>query len=49
VTGVQVYGPEGPRVARDDETGAALDNVGFAFFADPDGNTWTVQQISSRA
>jgi catechol 2,3-dioxygenase-like lactoylglutathione lyase family enzyme len=26
-----------------------LDNVGFFFFADPDGNGWAVQQISSRA
>ena len=26
-----------------------LDNVGFVFFADPDGNAWAVQQISSRA
>jgi catechol 2,3-dioxygenase-like lactoylglutathione lyase family enzyme len=26
-----------------------LDNVGFVFFADPDGNTWGVQQISSRS
>lgn len=26
-----------------------LDNVGFVFFADPDGNEWAVQQISSRA
>ncbi|MFI5834568.1 VOC family protein [Micromonospora sp. NPDC051300] len=26
-----------------------LDNVGFVFFRDPDGNEWTVQQISSRA
>ncbi|SBT38327.1 VOC family protein [Micromonospora narathiwatensis] len=25
-----------------------LDNVGFVFFTDPDGNAWTVQQISSR-
>ncbi len=25
------------------------DNVGFVFFADPDGNQWAVQQISSRA
>ena len=25
-----------------------LDNVGFMFFADPDGNSWGVQQISSR-
>lgn len=26
-----------------------LDNVGFVFFTDPDGNGWAVQQISSRA
>jgi catechol 2,3-dioxygenase-like lactoylglutathione lyase family enzyme len=26
-----------------------LDNVGFVFFSDPDGNNWAVQQISSRA
>jgi catechol 2,3-dioxygenase-like lactoylglutathione lyase family enzyme len=26
-----------------------LDNVGFVFFSDPDGNGWAVQQISSRA
>ncbi|MFE1593884.1 VOC family protein [Nocardia sp. NPDC058705] len=26
-----------------------LDNVGFVFFNDPDGNSWGVQQISSRA
>lgn len=25
-----------------------LDNVGFCFFTDPDGNEWGVQQISSR-
>lgn len=25
-----------------------LDNVGFVFFDDPDGNGWAVQQISSR-
>ncbi len=25
-----------------------LDNVGFVFFNDPDGNSWTVQQISNR-
>lgn len=28
--------------------GRALDNVGFVFFADPDGNGWAVQQISAR-
>jgi catechol 2,3-dioxygenase-like lactoylglutathione lyase family enzyme len=27
----------------------ALDNVGFFFFSDPDGNGWGVQQISARA
>jgi hypothetical protein len=26
-----------------------LDNVGFVFFTDPDGNAWAVQQISTRA
>ena len=25
-----------------------LDNVGFVFFNDPDGNSWAVQQISTR-
>jgi catechol 2,3-dioxygenase-like lactoylglutathione lyase family enzyme len=25
-----------------------LDNVGFVFFSDPDGNEWAVQQISAR-
>jgi catechol 2,3-dioxygenase-like lactoylglutathione lyase family enzyme len=29
--------------------GHELDNVGFVYFADPDGNAWAVQQISSRA
>ena len=28
--------------------GDPLDNVGFVFFSDPDGNSWGVQQISSR-
>ncbi|MEU0501411.1 VOC family protein [Nocardia sp. NPDC005998] len=26
-----------------------LDNVGFCFFSDPDGNGWAVQQISTRS
>jgi catechol 2,3-dioxygenase-like lactoylglutathione lyase family enzyme len=26
-----------------------LDNVGFIFFNDPDGNSWAVQQISKRS
>ena len=42
VSEVQVLG-ENP-VARGD----SLDNVGFVFFMDPDGNGWAVQQISSR-
>ena len=29
--------------------GDPLDNVGFVFFSDPDGNGWAVQQISTRA
>lgn len=33
------------RPARD---GDALDNVGFVHFSDPDGNAWSVQQISGR-
>jgi catechol 2,3-dioxygenase-like lactoylglutathione lyase family enzyme len=43
VTEVQVMG-ENPS-----PTGNDLDNVGFVFFSDPDGNGWAVQQISSRA
>jgi catechol 2,3-dioxygenase-like lactoylglutathione lyase family enzyme len=46
ISDVQVYGSEGLRPMRDDD---ALDNVGFCFFGDPDGNGWAVQQISSRA
>lgn len=45
VTEVQVYGPEGLRPSRE---GDALDNVGFCYFSDPDGNGWAVQQISAR-
>ena len=42
---IQVVGATGPRPARDGED---LDNVGFVFFSDPDGNGWAVQQISAR-
>lgn len=42
VTDVQVLG-ENPS-----PTSHPLDNVGFVFFEDPDGNSWSVQQISSR-
>lgn len=45
VSEVRVARPEGFRPARD---GDNLDNVGFIVFDDPDGNHWTVQQISSR-
>ena len=43
VSEVQVLG-ENPTPQPD-----PLDNVGFVFFDDPDGNGWTVQQISARA
>ncbi len=39
---IQVMG-ENPRPEAD-----PLDNVGFIFFSDPDGNGWAVQQISAR-
>jgi catechol 2,3-dioxygenase-like lactoylglutathione lyase family enzyme len=40
---VQVVGQNPQPVAH------PLDNVGFLFFDDPDGNSWGVQQISTRA
>ncbi|NNE95245.1 MAG: glyoxalase, partial [Acidimicrobiales bacterium] len=43
VSEVQVLG-ENPSEVAD-----PLDNVGFVFFDDPDGNSWAVQQISSRS
>ena len=43
VSEVRVFDRDGFRPARDDED--ALDNIGFAFFDDPDGNGWAVQQI----
>jgi hypothetical protein len=39
---VQVLG-ENPQPGTD-----PLDNVGFVFFSDPDGNGWAVQQSSAR-
>jgi catechol 2,3-dioxygenase-like lactoylglutathione lyase family enzyme len=42
VTEIQVMG-ESPTPQPD-----PLDNVGFVFFSDPDGNGWAVQQISAR-
>jgi catechol 2,3-dioxygenase-like lactoylglutathione lyase family enzyme len=43
---VQMAGASGFRPAVD---GDDLNNNGFIFFADPDGNGWAVQQITSRA
>jgi catechol 2,3-dioxygenase-like lactoylglutathione lyase family enzyme len=45
VSDVQVYDVGGLRPSRE---GDVLDNVGFVYFSDPDGNGWAVQQISSR-
>ena len=45
VTDVQVFDGDESRLVRG---GTALDNVGFVFFNDPDGNGWAVQQISAR-
>ncbi|MGK3205892.1 VOC family protein [Amycolatopsis sp. MEPSY49] len=42
VSGIEVYG------MGEWDGKADLDNVGFVHFADPDGNAWTIQQISSR-
>ncbi|GGM34674.1 glyoxalase [Micromonospora sonchi] len=42
VSDIQVLG-KNPRPVPD-----PLDNVGFVFFEDPDGNAWAVQQISTR-
>jgi catechol 2,3-dioxygenase-like lactoylglutathione lyase family enzyme len=39
ISDVQVLGENSGR-------GGPLDNVGFAFFSDPDGNAWALQQIS---
>ncbi|MEU7142300.1 VOC family protein [Nocardia sp. NPDC046473] len=43
VSDVQILGANPADVAD------PLDNIGFVFFADPDGNGWTVQQISTRS
>ncbi len=44
VSEVQVFDGDSYRPNR---AGEALDNVGFVFFHDPDGNGWAVQQISA--
>jgi hypothetical protein len=45
VSGVQVLDGDTSRLTRGWEV---LDNVGFVFFGDPDGNGWAVQQIPAR-
>jgi catechol 2,3-dioxygenase-like lactoylglutathione lyase family enzyme len=45
VSGIQVFDSGSPRPRRE---GDDLDNVGFVFFRDPDGNAWAVQQIPAR-
>lgn len=45
-SGVMVFAPEGQRPLQDGDDD--LNNVGFTFFDDPDGNSWAVQQITSR-
>jgi catechol 2,3-dioxygenase-like lactoylglutathione lyase family enzyme len=42
---VQVFDSGSFRPSRE---GDALDNVGFVFLSDPDGNGWALQQISTR-
>jgi predicted enzyme related to lactoylglutathione lyase len=45
VSEVQIAGRHGFRPAEPEEE---LNNVGCAFFSDPDGNRWVVQQITAR-
>lgn len=45
VTELQVFEGGGPRPYRQ---GDSLDMAGFAFFSDPDGNGWAVQQMPGR-
>lgn len=45
VSGIQFAGIEGFRPYED---GDDLNNAGFCFFSDPDGNGWAVQQITAR-
>jgi catechol 2,3-dioxygenase-like lactoylglutathione lyase family enzyme len=46
VSEIKVYARDGLRSRR---PGDDLNNVGFCYFADPDGNRWTIQQITNRA
>ena len=46
VSDIQVFDTDSFRPLRE---GDALDNVGFVFFSDPDGNGWAVQQVAGRS
>ena len=45
LSGIQVFAAAGQRPYQE---GDQLDNAGFFYFDDPDGNGWAVQQIGSR-
>lgn len=45
VTEIHVHDKDGFRPCG---VGDNLDNAGFLFLTDPDGNAWTIQQISAR-
>jgi hypothetical protein len=45
VSPIQVFDGGAPRPVRE---GDDLNYAGFAFFEDPDGNAWAIQQISDR-
>lgn len=45
VSPVVIIGPEGRREATAEDD---LNNRGFCFLSDPDGNGWAIQQITSR-
>lgn len=45
VSEIMVFTKEGQRPMRD---GDDLNNVGFCYFSDPDGNSWAIQQITAR-
>jgi catechol 2,3-dioxygenase-like lactoylglutathione lyase family enzyme len=47
VSEIQVFDGRGTR--RPSREGDDLNNAGFVYFNDPDGNGWAVQQISSRS
>jgi catechol 2,3-dioxygenase-like lactoylglutathione lyase family enzyme len=47
VSEIQVFDRGGKQ--RPSREGDDLDNAGFVYFKDPDGNGWAVQQISSRS